>query len=1118
MSGGTEILVSPAAADRVAAARTWLLRHPPSSEVLVVGHTLESARELIAAAVATSGAAFGWRRATLGSLASQIALSRLLALGLTSAGELSRDAVVARAVERLSRSGGLGRLAPVADAPGLVRALGRALEEARFGGFGADALAQVDPELGPIAAAVEESWEEVRLADRARTFAEARDAALEPDVSDPLLDLPTLFLDVPLHTDLERALAAGLLARAPEALVTVPAGDDRTLAALGAPAESSASERGPRALDQLQAGLFGSDPVEPAAGDASDDSLTIFSAPGEGRECVEIVRRLLRLSEEGVPFDRAAVLLRQPEDYRPYLEEAFTRARIGAYFARGVRRPDPAGRAFLALLRCRAEEFSAVRFAEYLSIGQVPDAVEEGEPPPAPPDGARWVPPDDEPSAVAAGPQLELTALLESAPAAYAPPDAAPPDAASPDAPPVRAGSLRVPRRWERALVEAAVVGGHDRWRRRLAGLEASLRLQLEGLEEGREDDPKAAAIERQLEDLGHLRAYALPLLDELAGLPEAADWSAWLAGLRDLAARSLRYPDSVLGVLAELAPMGPIGPGGLGEVLRVLAPRLLEVTQPPAGTRFGRVFVGPVEAARGLAFDVVFVPGLAERVFPPKIGEDPILLDAVRERLNAAGSRDAGGGPGPGAPGLPTNEDRVAAERLALRLAIGAARERVVLSFARIEATKSRPRVPSFYALEAIRAAEGRLPRFEDLASRAERVSDARIGWPAPKSTAAAVDEAEYDLAVLDALGARGEEAVKAAGHLLGTNPHLARSLRARAYRWEVRKWTGADGFLRPSPAGRAALAEHGLDERSFSATALQHFAACPYRFFLYTVQRLEPREVPAAIEELDPLERGSLIHEVQFELLSELRDEGLLPVRPDTLPAARDRLDGVLDRVAEAYRDRLFPAIPRVWQDGIDSIRADLREWLYREARSDSPFEPWRFELAFGLPPDPKRDPHSRADPALLDTGLRLRGAIDLVERAAGDAIRVTDHKTGRAWAKPGDVIKGGEVLQPVLYALATEKLVDEGRVHSGRLYYCTAHGGFDAHEVPLTDEARAAARTLTDVLRWALQEPCLPAAPRKGACRWCDYLPVCGPDEERRIRRKPELTPLETLRKMP
>src|SRR6185503_12111233 len=135
-----------------------------------------------------------------------------------------------------------------------------------------------------------------------------------------------------------------------------------------------------------------------------------------------------------------------------------------------------------------------------------------------------------------------------------------------------------------------------------------------------------------------------------------------------------------------------------------------------------------------------------------------------------------------------------------------------------------------------------------------------------------------------------------------------------------------------------------------SFSPTALEQLAACPLRFAYRTIARLEPREMPEPIQAIGALERGSLTHEVQFELLGELRAAGELPVRESSLDAARGRLDVVLDRVAARYRDELAPAIERVWADGIASIRADLREWLRRMA-GDVAWTPSRFELAFGL-----------------------------------------------------------------------------------------------------------------------------------------------------------------------
>ena len=127
-----------------------------------------------------------------------------------------------------------------------------------------------------------------------------------------------------------------------------------------------------------------------------DNEVEVFSAPGESRECVEIARRVLALARNGIPLDRIAVLLRSAKEYRAHLDEAFARADIPVHFARGAVRPDPAGRAFYSLLKCAAEGLSARRFAEYLSLGQVPDAAPGGLPPEATERGDRWVVPDPE--------------------------------------------------------------------------------------------------------------------------------------------------------------------------------------------------------------------------------------------------------------------------------------------------------------------------------------------------------------------------------------------------------------------------------------------------------------------------------------------------------------------------------------------------------------------------------------------------------------------------------------------------------------------------------------------------------------------------------------------------
>ena len=297
---------------------------------------------------------------------------------------------------------------------------------------------------------------------------------------------------------------------------------------------------------------------------------------------------------------------------------------------------------------------------------------------------------------------------------------------------------------------------------------------------------------------------------------------------------------------------------------------------------RYREGFHRPELAPRAaLSFDAVFVPGLRREDVPrARSVEEPILLDGVRARID----RD-----------LDTNQTRLERERLALALAVGAAERRIFFSYPRIDLDQVRPRVPSFYALEAVRAAEGRLPDFAELARRAETAANtpaSRLAEADHPIRTTAIDDAEHDLAVLSHIMALSDVGAGRARHLLTVNPYLARALRSRYQRWSA-NWTSADGLLSQSDAVRAIMGRHRLAARSYSPTALQNFARCPYRFFLQAVHGLAPREMPAMIDELDPLQRGSLIHDVQFELFARLRNESLLPVRPGNLERARVLLE---------------------------------------------------------------------------------------------------------------------------------------------------------------------------------------------------------------------------------
>ncbi len=657
-------------------------------------------------------------------------------------------------------------------------------------------------------------------------------------------------------------------------------------------------------------------------------------------------------------------------------------------------------------------------------------------------------------------------------------------------------GTLQSPIGWEDVLVDAAVIGGVERWERRLKGLEAELQLQLSEVDE---NSAANARLIGQIERLGNLQQFAIPVIRRLHALPDSAIWGEWLQALSGLARAALRRPESVLSILSELQSMEEVGPVVLDEVIEVLSARLRFLRREPSPRRYGSVYIASIDEARGRSFDVVFLPGLAEGLFPRKMMEDPLLLDIYRQ-----------------AP-LMLQDDRVVRERMLLRRAVAVASRRLIFSYPRMDVAQSRPRVPSLYALEILRAAMGRLPELRDFEKRAAEGAQARLDWPAPRDHKDAIDDAEYDLVSLDrALRNKERGRVR---YLVEVNAALARSLRGRAWRW-TSKWSYADGLVDLDDATRAALAKHGLTERSYSASSLQQFALCPYRFLLHAVHQLRPREAPVALEQMDPLTRGGLFHAMQRDLFMELQAMDLLPVNRERLGRVRDIADRTLDLVAADYAEKLAPAIPRVWNSEIEEIRTDLHGWLGQVAASDEGWLPIHFELGFGMARDVRRDPASTAAEAVLANGVRLRGSIDLVEKhSTRGTLRVIDHKTGKAPERAPVYVGGGAALQPLLYALSAEAILGVP-VEASELSYCTQRGNYQRIETSVTPGARQFMFRVLDIIGNFIGEGFLPAAPQQDACSLCDYRPVCGPHEELRSGRKKgdRLDALVELRNMP
>ena len=492
------------AAERLDAARRFVLDAPPATETVIVGASRGAADDFARGlAAARGGATFGLYRFSLTQLAARLAAPLLAGDRLSPTTALGVQAVAARALFDADTAGALAYFAPVAATPGFPRALARTLEELALAAVSPNALRPV-PELGADLATLferfDEQFQSASAVDRAEFLRMATRAAANPQGR--YANCRLVLLDVAVTNRTEQELVHALLARAPAALATIAEGDARTTAAFEiarggrlereqVPPEPDAT-RGAAGLARVRRYLFAA--AVPPAGEPLD-AVELYSAPGEGREAVEIARRVLREARRGVPFDRMAIALRAPQHYAGLLEHALERAGIPAYFERGTRRPHPAGRAFLSLLGCALDNLSARQFAEYLSLGQVPSVVVSPETFPASNDEV-FGPLADRTASDAAAGDVDGAANDRS-------------DSANPRA-------FRAPWRWERLLADSRVVAGGERWARRLNGLIEECKLQQIELARTEPGSGRIDHLGRKIEDLRQLSAFALPIMRAL--------------------------------------------------------------------------------------------------------------------------------------------------------------------------------------------------------------------------------------------------------------------------------------------------------------------------------------------------------------------------------------------------------------------------------------------------------------------------------------------------------------------------------------------------------------------------------------------------------------------------
>jgi ATP-dependent helicase/DNAse subunit B len=302
-------------------------------------------------------------------------------------------------------------------------------------------------------------------------------------------------------------------------------------------------------------------------------------------------------------------------------------------------------------------------------------------------------------------------------------------------------------------------------------------------------------------------------------------------------------------------------------------------------------------------------------------------------------------------------------------------------------------------------------------------------------------------------------------------------------------------------------------------SASRLATYSRCGFLYLLQHVLRLEPALEPEERKRLEPLERGSLFHDVAERFLRERRDLGELPVR-DT-EEMRLRLLAMAEEALEALVADSPPRFTFLWEREKERVRKGLVDWLRREAYNSGRSTPAHFEVSFGLGRSPTASERHDPDPMQLDLGdgrtLRVSGQIDRIDVRADGTLVLRDYKTGKAPKDEGGIFRGGKQLQIPFYILAAAKLFPGQPVVEAFLDY--VDGGRQVAvdpEVVRSEGWKALLRGLVDSIGQGIfvQEPT--------ACEWCDFTAVCGPrpllERRRKIKRSdPQLIRVLRLRDM-
>lgn len=624
---------------------------------------------------------------------------------------------------------------------------------------------------------------------------------------------------------------------------------------------------------------------------------------------------------------------------------------------------------------------------------------------------------------------------------------------------------------------KALVLAGEQEWERQLGHLaevwEHSPQERGKAAERTGDPDQALGALRRRL--------HALRAMAET--FPAEAEFETYLNAAKNLIS-TWRFGDprdagalrAIAGVLRRLGPFAPEGRIRRDAFQRAIK-RALEETELPGSAARSGVLVAEPEYLRNRSFRHLFITGLNQGNYPRSPALNALYSRRDLTRLARAGVEldDA-----------PQNASR---ERLLFLRLFLETRGPVTLTW-RVQDAAGREATQSPFAVEL-----GELLR---------QRPGARLPAPAAGAIIARPEEAA---SLRDAAACAAVAGGKGLDALCDVLPHAASGLAVEAERWREAPCGLHDGVLE-APGLVARLATRYDAQHCFSAAQLEAWLECPFRFLQQRI--LEIDDTPPFEGELDPMTRGSILHDVLHRFHAARSGEPLIWLMEEGVA-------GELDRLLQEAMNRMSRQLQSLPREIVAAERAFLGTMLRRylgacRKRDDATWLPARFEVPFGAS---ARQGEEEVLPAFrleLEQGetVLFSGRVDRIDfDASGKTARIIDYKSGGV--PSAGAIQAGRNIQLGVYALALEQALAPGATCASAYYVPV---GKDRWRESL---GKAASR---DKEKWAQREPQMRAAiaraiaairsghfpplPAGKDCHGCGYAKACRRTAARQARK--------------